>query len=593
MNTEIIATSYLKEVIATTDLLSPFINEGDKEPSWDGNIYLYSNSSKKKTGIKKIPVQVKGTEKESHPEKITFRMDVDDIDNYLRDGGIILFVVYISKGGKRKKIYYECLLPMKIRVLKSLNSGKKKVPIECKPFPQDPEKMVSICMNFYQDMQKQRSFALAELKTVEELEKEGVLEGLSISVVAFGSQKDDVQSVFFQDTPYMYAKIKGSAILQPLEVAPQGIHISEEVRHSISVKGKVFYTSAQRIRSEGRVDFCIGNSFRIIGEGKKFSFNYTPTKNLHEALIDTEFMIAFIENCELQIGDVVLPVEKAKEKWEAKLPELKAQLEYCRKVKAVLDAFGLDSNVNIQETTDADVRNTDRFYKGIVKGEAVGNLKKDIPLVATMDYYGKKLVIAFCKINDSKEYNLYDFNTAPIWFAYNEDAEHYPTSRYDIIKADDFLLLANIDLKSLIESYQELSEHEHIYGHANMTLLNLLSAFDKSHDKRKDLLQCAYDLAMWLVGLDLPEEILAKSIRLINVWQTQKRMGTLTDHDLKAALQLAEDSSQEEVIRVGAYLVLGNQLAAEMHFDRVPEEQRSLLKDFPIFRYWQAAATST
>ena len=41
MNTEIIATSYLKEVIATTDSLSPFINEGDKEPSWDGT-YIYT-----------------------------------------------------------------------------------------------------------------------------------------------------------------------------------------------------------------------------------------------------------------------------------------------------------------------------------------------------------------------------------------------------------------------------------------------------------------------------------------------------------------------------------------------------------------------
>ena len=101
---------------------------------------------------------------------------------------------------------------------------------------------------------------------------------------------------------------------------------------------------------------------------------------------------------------------------------------------------------------------------------------------------------------------------------------------------------------------------------------------------------CAYDLATWLIGLDLPEETLAKSIRLVNIWQTQKRMGTLTDQDLKDALQLAEDPSQEEVIRVGAYLVLENQLAAEMHFDRIPEEQRSLLKDFPIFRYWKASA---
>ena len=46
MNTEILATSAVKEAIASTDLLSPFINEGDKEPSWDGNIYAQRTGDK-------------------------------------------------------------------------------------------------------------------------------------------------------------------------------------------------------------------------------------------------------------------------------------------------------------------------------------------------------------------------------------------------------------------------------------------------------------------------------------------------------------------------------------------------------------------
>ena len=588
MNTEVIATSYLKEIIATTDLLSPeYINEGDKEPSWDGHLYLYSNADKKKAGVKKIPVQVKGTVKDSHPEKITFRMGLDDMDNYLRDGGIILFVVYISKDARRKRIYYESLLPVKIRVLKSQSVGKKTIPVECRPFPTNPEEMVSICMNFYEDMQKQRSFALSELKSIEELDEEGVLEGLSMSLVAYGSQKNDVKSFLLQNAPYMYAKVKGSVIPQPLEMVPQSIHLAENVNYSISAGGKVFYQSARRIRSANQVEFCIGQSLKIIGDGQKFSFNYTPATRLLDALIDTEFMIAFVENGELQLNNISLPVGKISEDWADKLSILKSRLEYCQKVKAVLDYLGLDLDVNIQETTDADVRNTERFYRGLVQGKPIEKLKKDIPLVATADYYGKKLILAFAKADDEGTYNIYDFNTAPVWFAYSDGEKNLPTSRYEILKADDYLQLANINFEKLVESYQELSDNEYIFSDANATVLRLLSAYDKSGDTRTDLLRCAHDLAAWLVGLELPNDVLALPIRKINLWQTLKRMGELREEDLKEIFQLADDSSQEEAVRVGAYLILDNQLAAEAHFERVPENQRSALSDFPIFRYWK------
>ena len=35
MEIEKLATSAVKESISLTDVLSPFINDGDKEPSWD------------------------------------------------------------------------------------------------------------------------------------------------------------------------------------------------------------------------------------------------------------------------------------------------------------------------------------------------------------------------------------------------------------------------------------------------------------------------------------------------------------------------------------------------------------------------------
>ena len=97
MDIEKLATAALKKSISQTDFLADFVNDGDKEPSWDGNIYIYADSTKSKKGIKKIPVQVKGEgRKKIPPQKAPkFSVSIIDLDNWLRDGGVMLFVVLI------------------------------------------------------------------------------------------------------------------------------------------------------------------------------------------------------------------------------------------------------------------------------------------------------------------------------------------------------------------------------------------------------------------------------------------------------------------------------------------------------------------
>ena len=60
MDLEKIATSAIISEISKTDSLSGFINEGDKEPCWDGHIYIHEDSKRTKKNIKRIPTQIKG-----------------------------------------------------------------------------------------------------------------------------------------------------------------------------------------------------------------------------------------------------------------------------------------------------------------------------------------------------------------------------------------------------------------------------------------------------------------------------------------------------------------------------------------------------
>lgn len=53
---EKIATSAIVRSLSKTDRLSSFINSGDKEPCWDGNIYIHEEKTFQEN-IKKVATQ--------------------------------------------------------------------------------------------------------------------------------------------------------------------------------------------------------------------------------------------------------------------------------------------------------------------------------------------------------------------------------------------------------------------------------------------------------------------------------------------------------------------------------------------------------
>ena len=60
MDIEKLATSAIESALSKTERLSGFINSGDKEPCWDGNIYIYEDKTHSKKNIKKVATQIKG-----------------------------------------------------------------------------------------------------------------------------------------------------------------------------------------------------------------------------------------------------------------------------------------------------------------------------------------------------------------------------------------------------------------------------------------------------------------------------------------------------------------------------------------------------
>ena len=71
------------------------IHMNDKTVSWDGNIIYYKTKKPASTGNEfLIPIQVKGKEYNILPDSdsISYPVDINDLKNYLKNGGVIFFV---------------------------------------------------------------------------------------------------------------------------------------------------------------------------------------------------------------------------------------------------------------------------------------------------------------------------------------------------------------------------------------------------------------------------------------------------------------------------------------------------------------------
>lgn len=260
---EILSVNAVKNSIVMCDYLSQFISENDKEPSWDGAVYIYGDKSKTKDKLKgRMPVQVKGTEcSDFSKDEITFSMSTVDLRNYLYDGGCVLFVVYIGNCGLTNKIYYAELTPIKLRQLltEAGDQGSKVVPL--KTFPYDNNRKATIFLNCLQNCQKQASFTEGKLLSLKELGKQGLLENLVIPFSGVGI--DDPQMALVSNEVYLYAHVKGSSVPQPLEMIPVDLHTQQTIDALITVDGRVFYTSYNVTKSADKVVFRYGDSLTM------------------------------------------------------------------------------------------------------------------------------------------------------------------------------------------------------------------------------------------------------------------------------------------------------------------------------------------
>ena len=328
--------------------ISPYISNNDKEPCWDGNLYVYSNPDKTNASLYgRIPVQVKGKIIKSNQikEEIKYPVSTVNLKNYKRDGGILYFVVGIFE--HCEKIYYAELTPLKLKQYIKQSNGRASCSIKLSLLDDYSASIDFKIRDFYENCRIQANNTERTIN-LEALTAPGKEVNLTFFASEMKDTKVSIPQYLSTHAVYLYANITdefNNKLLRPVGEDPFSLKLIETVPATIKVNGKTYFNEFKREhKSNGGVILTIGEALKI-----ELFPNKTPDHNvsfnLQEKELDlwikeAEFVIDIAETHSLEIGGCQLNLQS--QNTQQFLEWVKERLEHAKKIQRIL--IGLNVN---------------------------------------------------------------------------------------------------------------------------------------------------------------------------------------------------------------------------------------------------------
>ena len=169
------ALNHFKSFIEDSKVISQFIADNDKEPCWDGHLYLYADGIKDKEHLQgRAPVQIKGTEVDSFvTKKWKYKLEKADLKAYLEEPTFFI-VCQVKRDSKDRMLFFRELLPDLVnKLLRDMGKNETRKTL-FHPLTDDLKEFEDQLMVFLSNSKKMISFAHSNLLSMEEALKKGI-----------------------------------------------------------------------------------------------------------------------------------------------------------------------------------------------------------------------------------------------------------------------------------------------------------------------------------------------------------------------------------------------------------------------------------
>ena len=586
---EMLAVNAVRESITVCDCLDSYLNDNDKTPSWDGEIYIYNNPERKKENLRGIiKSQIKGKVQEDLTRtEITYSVKCIDLRNFLLTGNTIYFVVYISPDKKNKQIYYNDLNPVKLNHYLKKAKGKT-VLMRFKVFPSDVAQKTEICVNLFDNSVKQSSLK-EHILSLEDLQTKNVTQ-IQLSYVSYNYNKDvypDIIQGVLDNSISLYAQLDGSGVLYPIDTTEAKLQIERKHPCEVAVGERIFYSYVTLKRTATEMVISIGDSVVIthVNFDNKTQLDYRLSKSLRSAAVDLAFMNAAVQAKEFRLGNKTLrvPDEVCRSydlQWGRST--LAALTDYV----LVFDILHVEKDIKWATLTRTEQRDLNTLVTAFVKKESVYNLRTDLPPICIMRIQDVKLLLGINQDNAfTNAWHIHDVFQFPSQdkIEYKETANSplKITSIYSVLREEDYSSIDNINYEILASTYKCLKDkNPDIISVANRDLLIMLKAYDNYQNDK--LLYAIEDLAEWILNDDSCPEF-SYEFRYLNLMQAHKRKRNLTDKEKEMVYDIFENDQSNYDIKTAAALLLEDSYGAKRNFMRMSNEEQDFFRTLPIY----------
>ena len=294
--TELLAICKFKECLLRTKHIVPIVKEIDKEPVWDGNLYVYKEKGNvnNKSLIDSIPIQVKGTCKNRISNKLSYPIRTDDLEKFESNGGCIYFVVVLNNSGKRFSVFYKLLLPFDILSIMQGKENQSTINVHMNKLDiNNISQMLSLFKSFINDRKKQGGTAKQGLKLREQLYTGKTNKDLNIKEFNLSFSANAWDNI----PTYIYAKDNNEVEL-PIDCVLFK-EISTNLYTEIEIGSDVHFCNTQLIKSAKDEYLIIENSIYISKNHKTLKFKFSD--KLEERIAALNIMKSLYSNNTINI----------------------------------------------------------------------------------------------------------------------------------------------------------------------------------------------------------------------------------------------------------------------------------------------------
>ncbi|HGD3298511.1 TPA: DUF4365 domain-containing protein [Streptococcus agalactiae] len=581
---ETLGLSYLRTVLDKNNYLQTYFDENDKTPLWDGEIHLLRAPSEKKSDIiGKVPVQIKATQQKKKNNR--FLISLSDLELYQKNGGFVLFVVWIDEENNIKEILYKSLPPFSIKNLikrskRKLTTGApKKVSIEIHSLSEN--KVYPMLMDFINSSRKQYSFATSRGLTMDKLPKEPKLK-----FYHYGKSPIDVFDYQEEHELFAYMVDDDTGIEIPIENPIKIVETAEKTDLTFTI-GNYTIKNVVRCRfPNGNVELQIGSGFKLQADEKagKFRLNYSRPDLLNQSIECTKALqelqnVGYVKLNEAKIEFDPQSLDKIKDM------NLSEQLDELLQVSTFMEKMGVKKEIDLSLFDNQSQRNLYFLNKGLVLGEKVSSNYDESKLLHLRVANANFLTFyQFEKTNSGRLINI--FLETP-WCKKGDsivDENAEDVSIFEVFEPNDWLKIDNCDFDAVIASYQRLVDTGNFVSSADETLIRIISASDLSEDvgRKNLLLDWAQQLSNWNTTHSKGYER-----ALINDLQIKIRRRPLNDKEKEKLNEILTSNIEDSEVCFGVTVLLKSKSQADYYWNKLEEELQKRYQEFPIYKLYR------